>query len=263
MPTPASTTIAPDIGPRAERHIDATFRALLGGAGTHVEPAFAQVVTGSAHPFGNFVLLADPNDAEAARRAIEPLRDPALFACAIAPGPAFGAAVTAVLDDAGFPIADAMPAMAVAIDRLAPTALPEGHVLERLEPGESEPEWTEALAVGYEIPLVAAETFRPTRAIEASGAVQRWAVRERGAIVATALLHLCDDLAGVYCVATRPEARRRGLGAHATAEPLRRLGAKGPRLAVLQASHAGHPVYAKLGFADVGAIAMRLRLPGS
>jgi hypothetical protein len=40
------------------------------------------------------------------------------------------------------------------------------------------------------------------------------------------------------------------------AEPLRLVGKLGYRVAVLQSSRAGHSMYAKLGFADVGAISM-------
>jgi predicted acetyltransferase len=67
--------------------------------------------------------------------------------------------------------------------------------------------------------------------------------------VCTSLICLADEVAGVYCVATIPEERGKGLGSHATAEPLRLVGKLGYRVAVLQSSRAGHSMYAKLGFA--------------
>ena len=63
-------------------------------------------------------------------------------------------------------------------------------------------------------------------------------------------------------VATLPEARGQGLGAHVTAEPLRRAQALGYRVGVLQSSDAGHPVYRRLGFQDVGAVPLFVRMPG-
>jgi GNAT superfamily N-acetyltransferase len=69
-----------------------------------------------------------------------------------------------------------------------------------------------------------------------------------GEAVAASGLFMTDDTAGVYNVATLPEWRGRGYGAAMTWHAVlagRRLGAS---RSVLQASAAGEPVYARMGF---------------
>ncbi len=81
--------------------------------------------------------------------------------------------------------------------------------------------------------------------------------------MATSALFLGDGLAGVYCVATLPQERRKGFGAFATAEPLRRVRDLGYRVGILQSSEPGHPVYRRIGFRDVGGVPLYVRMPGA
>ena len=62
-------------------------------------------------------------------------------------------------------------------------------------------------------------------------------------------------------MATLPEERKKGLAAHATAEPLRIARELGYRVGVLQASAEGQPVYHRLGFADFGESPRFVRMP--
>ncbi len=154
--------------------------------------------------------------------------------------------------------------MAVDIERLSATALPSGYGCVRVGAGEAGSAWSETLAVGYGLPPGLARMFSP----EALGAdmaddapVQFFAIERDGRTVATSMLYLADGLAGIYCVATLPEERGKGLGAHATAEPLRIAHRFGYRVGVLQSSTAGHSVYLGLGFRDVGGLPMFVRMP--
>jgi ribosomal protein S18 acetylase RimI-like enzyme len=52
----------------------------------------------------------------------------------------------------------------------------------------------------------------------------------------------------MYCVATLPEARGKGIGAAVTLKPLQEARAAGYRVGVLQSSELGFNVYKKLGF---------------
>jgi ribosomal protein S18 acetylase RimI-like enzyme len=72
---------------------------------------------------------------------------------------------------------------------------------------------------------------------------------------------LADGLAGIYCVATLPAERGKGLGAHVTAEALRRAHAMGYRVGILQSSAAGHTIYLRLGFEDKLSVPMFIRMP--
>jgi len=69
-----------------------------------------------------------------------------------------------------------------------------------------------------------------------------------GVPVATAQILYAAGAAGVYCVATVPFARRRGIGAAVTLAGLRAARERGYRAAVLGSTAMGFPVYARLGF---------------
>ena len=120
------------------------------------------------------------------------------------------------------------------------------------------------MAVGYGLPVGLARLFSP----EVLGAdmapdagTQFFSVVKDGRAVATTLLYLADGLAGIYCVATLPDERAKGLAAHLTAEALRRAQRLGYRVGVLQSSPAGHSVYLRLGFEDLATVPMFVRIP--
>lgn len=251
-------------GAIAARHIDRAFRAIVRGPGVVCEPRFVRYITREAHPFGNAAIIADSHDAAAASAAIEPLLTcgapaAALFCDSVAHG------VADVLRAASFEPHGAMPAMAVDIEALASTALPGGYSFDRVAGGAQSDAWVEAFATGYEIPRAVSALFGPDAAgatLAPDAPFQYFAVRKDGQIVTTSMLYLADGVAGVYCVATIPDERRRGLAAHATAESLRQVREIGYRVGVLQSSPAGHAVYRRLGFIDFAQVPLYVRMPG-
>lgn len=235
---------------------------MLHGTGVTSVPGYVRLVTGEAHPFGNFALLSDPTDSRTASEAAGPL--------VVCGGPSLifltksaSSAAAAVLLEAGYQSGGEMPAMAVEIDSLTPTSLPDGYALRQVSAGDVAQAWEEAFAVGYELPAKVAGYFSPNAVLStpnAHGAFRFFGVFRGDRIVATSMLHLAAGVAGVYAVATIASERGRGLGAHVTAEPLRSARAIGYRVGVLQSSAAGHGVYRKLGFCDVGGVPVYARV---
>lgn len=248
---PSVAAMGKRAGEIAAEHLDHAFRAILRGDSVTAEPRFVRLITGTPHPFGNFAVLTradDPAGAKAAAQGLVACGAPAAVLTCSKPS----AAVASELKAFGFEMHPGLPAMAVEIERLAATPLPAGCTLAPVGP-ERRQEWGEAFAVGYELPLpvgdqIAAGIGEPN--------LQYYAIIREGKMVCTSMVFFHGGLAGIYAVATLPEARRLGLGACATAEPLRQAKALGYRVGVLQSSEAGHSVYRKIGFADYGEVVL-------
>lgn len=260
-------SIGPDgaaIGARAARHLDVAFRHIMVGRGAELGVGFLRLMTGEPHPLGNLAIVADAGNLATTRAAVLPLLDcglpvAVLYPCGVTEPVA--QAVVAV----GFSGPVTMPAMAVDIGRLTPTALPPGYDLVRVGTVAESRAWTAVLAEGYPLPPGLAHRFSPEYLgadMAADAPMQYFAVVHAGRAVATSLVYLADGLAGIYCVATLPGERGKGLGAHVTAAALRAAQRIGYRVGILQSSPEGHSIYLRLGFADLGAVPMFVRVAG-
>jgi GNAT superfamily N-acetyltransferase len=250
------------VGLRAARHMERVFRTLTTGHGGELEDDYFRWVTREPHPLGNVVIQSSPSDGENTRAAIEPLLSDDLPSAVLFPAGVSTAAGQSLIA-AGFADAGALPAMAVDIERLAPTKLPPGYAFTRVDANSSGQDWAGALAVGYGLPFGLARRLSPMEVgadMADDARAQFFAIVRDGRIVGTSMLFLDDGLAGIYSVATLGEERGKGIGGHATAETLRVAQALGYRVGVLQSSELGHSVYLGLGFTDVGKIPMFVRM---
>ena len=115
--------------------------------------------------------------------------------------------------------------------------------------------WARVAAIGTEFPerfheeLVALEDGVGLRPRE--DFYTRYIAYQDGVAVATSALLLHAGVAGIFAVATIPQARRRGLGTAITQAPLLEARRRGYRVGTLQSSPMGFPVYGRLGFREV------------
>jgi GNAT superfamily N-acetyltransferase len=243
---------------RIARHYSDAFRlfAVHGPEGMLAEGAgWRRVVTRLNHFIANMAILDDGEDLAPLQASIEPLVTPAFPSSAMFVGGEVSPPAKSFLAGNGFGDQGSMPCMAVSIAKLRPTRIPGG--AEFVEIGANEAEaWAKAMEQGFGLP----EGLGPmcARGV-ADDSIRLFAAKEDGKILSTSMLFLHDGLAGIYCVATLPEARSRGLGAHVTAEPLRIAAKEGYETGILQSSQAGYPVYKKLGFEEVGSIPIFMR----
>ena len=257
---PAGRADADAIAAQFDRFV----RAVASKRGAAPAPGLFRYITGEPHPLGNVVIVDGAVSPETLAEHAAPLCARAFPAAAVLLG-GDRPGQTEALRRLGFSHAESMPLMSVTPDTLAPTEPPEGHAFAEIDPddGPSVRGWVEALCLGYGLTPAIGELFGPARCAErlGPGAARHFAVTHAGSFVATSMLLVEGGLAGVYGVSTLPEHRGKGLGAHATAEPLRIAWARGERVGVLQASEMGAPVYRRIGFTDHASMELLVRAP--
>ena len=144
---------------------------------------------------------------------------------------------------------DPVPGMALALPAKVP-APPAGLAIHEVRTPEQLIAFREAAFQGFGYPVAVAPFFMNERLL-ALPHVRLYAGSIDGAVVATSLLVVTGAVAGIYWVATLEAARGRGYGAALTWAAAAGGQAAGCRVASLQASHLGRPVYARMGFAHV------------
>lgn len=255
-------SVAESIGALAADHMDVAFRAIASGPGVESTDHYLRYVTGEPHPMGNLALIEGTLAAEDLKDAAAPLLEGAIPSALLFPN-GVGSGVEAAAGALGYQSGEMIPAMAADIAAITATSLPAGYVFKRVDCSDDD-SWSAAFAAGYGLPPKTARLFSPG-AVKADlapdSANQFFAVVRDGRIVATSVLFLAAGLAGIYCVSTLAEERKKGLGAHATAEALRVARRLGYRVGVLQSSSEGHGVYLRIGFRDFGSIPMFVRVP--
>jgi GNAT superfamily N-acetyltransferase len=144
---------------------------------------------------------------------------------------------------------DPAPGMTLALPA-APTPTPLGLAIEEVRTAEQLVAFREAAFRGFGYPVAAARLFLGERLLALPN-VHLYAGLSGGAVVATSVLITTGDVAGIYWVATLEDHRGRGYGAALTWAAAVGGEQRGCRIASLQASKQGRPVYARMGFAHV------------
>jgi ribosomal protein S18 acetylase RimI-like enzyme len=124
----------------------------------------------------------------------------------------------------------------------------------RVDSAERQALWARIAGTGTGFPDAATDAMvqiETTLSDPRYKAQQRYIGFLNGIPVATSALVLDSGVAGIYAVATLPEARRKGIGRLMTVVPLLEARQKGYRVGILQASSMGYSIYRSIGFRDV------------
>jgi ribosomal protein S18 acetylase RimI-like enzyme len=237
----------------------------LEGVEIHDGPDVRWSITGLAHPFFNGVMDARflPTEAEA---RIEATLD--RFRARDLPLSwwVFPASTPVDLGDRlqAHGLDHVSDALGMAVDLRAlneDVRAPLGLEIERVSDVEALKGWIYPMATCFGFPDFGTDFMLDAYARIGFDPVSPWSHylgRLEGEPIACSSLFIGAGVAGVYNVATLPEARRQGIGTALTLAALRAGRERGYRVGVLQASDLGAGVYRRLGFAEVCSFGMYL-----
>lgn len=151
----------------------------------------------------------------------------------------------------GLESAGETPWMAIDISALAPAQFLPDVTFIPVTTAEQVAWFAHVSAVGFGVPPEVEPAFQRIVAHVCIPPDQRWVVHLAlldDAPIATCITFLQSGVAGLYTIATLPEARKRGIAGELTRYALLSAQERGYRVAALQASRMGFPVYQRLGF---------------
>ena len=154
---------------------------------------------------------------------------------------------------AGFRAVFEMPEMLLRDEELEPTPTPPGVELRKLSDLDEVPSFWEVAREAYATNGFPPEVFAgyTDHAGLLADNVVTFIARVEGEPASIAMTIVSDEVAGIYWVGSRERARGLGLGRAVTVAATNAGLELGARIASLQASPMGRPIYAKLGYETV------------
>ena len=150
----------------------------------------------------------------------------------------------------GFGFSDGTPGMAVDLHELNESSPKvDGLEIRLVQDDDAMRTWVEIFTVGYGLPAGwSGMIFDSWSKLGYEFPMRNYLGYLNGEPVSTSSVFFGGGVAGIYDVATLPEARGKGIGAALTLQPLLEAREMGYRVGVLQSSEMGFNVYKKLGF---------------
>ena len=130
---------------------------------------------------------------------------------------------------------------------------PPGLVIQRVADIDSMKKWCHVLSIGFEMPDFVGEALLDLcRSIgfDSRSTVRHYVAWLNDEPVSASSMFLGAGVAGIYNVATVPEARKRGIGSATTLMPLREARTLGYQAGILHSTQMGVNVYHRLGFRE-------------
>jgi ribosomal protein S18 acetylase RimI-like enzyme len=144
-----------------------------------------------------------------------------------------------------------IPGMAIDLEVLnEEPSMPEGFTVKQVEDQETLMQWSRAFAKGFGMPDFVADSFNDFMDYIDQETVRAYIGCLNGEPVATSLVLFAAGVAGMYNIATIPEARRKGIGARMTDIPLLEAKRLGYKAGILHSSEMGLSVYRSIGFRE-------------
>lgn len=110
--------------------------------------------------------------------------------------------------------------------------------------------WVEAALAAFAMPSPFAVMFTALYSPDNSQPIRYFYAEEDGKAVSTSMVFYGAGVAGIYCVGTLPEARKRGFGEKVMHACMQAALEDGYDVAILHSSRMGFPLYERLGFKE-------------
>jgi GNAT superfamily N-acetyltransferase len=157
------------------------------------------------------------------------------------------------LETQGLICVDKMPVMAIDLSTLPQElVLPKELAIAQVQDNITLEHWTRIAGISFELSSTAITEFLELELSLGFTSKEyiRFIAYWQNLPVATTALYLDEQIAGLYIVATAPEARRRGIATKLVIATLQYARQLGYHIATLQASKMGVNIYRRLGFQE-------------
>lgn len=146
---------------------------------------------------------------------------------------------------------DEGPGMAIELSRIQKPSAPERLTVEVVEGEDRLVLFCDIMIRGYPLPdSIADDWKRMMVSMGVDNNLRHYIGHLHGEPVATSTIFLSDGVAGLYMVATLPDARGQGVGSYMTVYPFKEAEREGYRFGILHSTRMGYSVYRRLGFQD-------------